>query len=220
VTSVQQCLLAASLSDDSLRSEESLSEDIELPTPPPDSRTSSPGGQLWKDIDWSEAQDPLFSAEYSPDIFAYMRKREVRSGEGEGVPSPSLWITLLRATWCQSGDNMMPVRGPAMCIVYTCVSRPNFSTWLEEGAYELPRRSLWVVFICSWWKEPGGLHVSLLFRWLARTNSVETVAHGIIDNIYYLWWDTSCSVAILTSTQSDRKIRVQFPGKVPIGHPS
>lgn len=79
VTSVQQYLQAASLSDDSLRSEESLSEDIELPTPSPGSSTSSPGGQLWKDIDQAEAQDPLFSAEYSPDIFVYMRKREVRS---------------------------------------------------------------------------------------------------------------------------------------------
>ena len=115
MTSVQQCLLAASLSDDSLRSEESLSEDIELPTPPPDSRISSPGGQLWKDIDQAEAQDPLFSAEYSPDIFAYMRKREVRSGE-EGVGG---WDHHPYHT----ASNMMPGRGPAMYVysVHICV---------------------------------------------------------------------------------------------------
>ena len=146
----------------------------------------------------------------------YLCLHEKERGEEWGRGGGAITILMNYPTT----SNMMPVRGPAMCIVYTCVSRPNFSTWLEEGAYELPRRSLWVVFICSWWKEPGGLHASLLFRWLARTNSVETVAHGIIDNIYYLWWDTSCSVAILTPTQSDRKIRVQFPGKVPIGHPS
>lgn len=108
MTSVQQCLLAASLSDDSLRSEESLSEDIELPTPPPDSRTTSPGGQLWKDIDQAEAQDPLFSAEYSPDIFVYMRKREVRSGEeGRGGLSPSLPCYIQHAA--------------GTCYVYCCV---------------------------------------------------------------------------------------------------
>lgn len=117
MTSVQQCLLAASLSDDSLRSEESLSEDIELPTPPPDSRTTSPGGQLWKDIDQAEAQDPLFSAEYSPDIFVYMRKREVRSGE-EGRGSAITILTMLHAT-C----NMM--LGLAMC---TAVCEPCFQT--------------------------------------------------------------------------------------------
>ena len=72
-------LQATSLSDDSLRSEESLTEDIELPTPPPSSTVPSSveSGQLWKDIDQAEANDPLFSAEYTPEIFHYMREREV-----------------------------------------------------------------------------------------------------------------------------------------------
>ena len=33
-------------------------------------------------------------------------------------------------------------------------------------------------------------------------------------------WETSCSMAILTSTQSDDKLRAWFQGKVPIGQPS
>jgi len=79
VTAVQHFLQATSLSDDSLRSEESLTEDIELPTPPPSSTVPSSveSGQLWKDIDQAEANDPLFSAEYTPEIFRYMREREV-----------------------------------------------------------------------------------------------------------------------------------------------
>jgi len=79
VTAVQHFLQATSLSDDSLRSEESLTEDIELPTPPPSSTipSSVESGQLWKDIDQAEANDPLFSAEYTPEIFRYMREREV-----------------------------------------------------------------------------------------------------------------------------------------------
>ena len=31
----------------------------------------------WKDIDQAESHDPLFSSEYAPEIYAYMREREV-----------------------------------------------------------------------------------------------------------------------------------------------
>ena len=72
VTAVQNFLRATTLNDDSLRSEESLSEDLQQQTPP-----STPKPQLWKDIDQAEAQDHLHSAEYAPDIFVYMRQREV-----------------------------------------------------------------------------------------------------------------------------------------------
>ncbi|XP_019850667.1 PREDICTED: G2/mitotic-specific cyclin-B3-like [Amphimedon queenslandica] len=34
--------------------------------------------QLWKDIDEAESHDPLFSSEYAPDIYQYMREREVK----------------------------------------------------------------------------------------------------------------------------------------------
>ena len=33
--------------------------------------------QTWTDIDKKEEKDPLFSAEYAPHIYAYMRQREV-----------------------------------------------------------------------------------------------------------------------------------------------
>jgi len=33
--------------------------------------------QSWNDIDKAESQDHLFSAEYAPEIFQYMREREV-----------------------------------------------------------------------------------------------------------------------------------------------
>lgn len=70
---MQNVLQATTLSDDSLRSDESL-EELDPPTIPtsPSSKT-----QPWRDIDQAEAHDHLFSAEYAPDIFAYMRKREV-----------------------------------------------------------------------------------------------------------------------------------------------
>ena len=35
------------------------------------------GAVEWKDIDAAEAHDPLFSSEYAPDIYAYMKEREV-----------------------------------------------------------------------------------------------------------------------------------------------
>ncbi len=74
MTSMQNFLQATTLSDDSLRSDESLSEPA--PFLPPPSPSSKP--QLWRDIDRAEAHDHLFSAEYAPEIFVYMRKREVR----------------------------------------------------------------------------------------------------------------------------------------------
>lgn len=78
VTQVQNFLKATSLDDDSLRSEESLSsfegETTEHTTQK--SQETLPT-QLWKDIDKAESKDPLFSSEYAPEIYEYMRMREV-----------------------------------------------------------------------------------------------------------------------------------------------
>jgi len=35
--------------------------------------------QSWNDIDKAESQDHLFSSEYAPEIFQYMKEREVGS---------------------------------------------------------------------------------------------------------------------------------------------
>lgn len=70
VTQMKNFLEATTLSDSSLHSEETLDAPSIVTTP-------EPPAQLWKDIDQAEAKDPLFSAEYAPDIYAYMRKREV-----------------------------------------------------------------------------------------------------------------------------------------------
>ena len=72
VTAVKNFLQATTLSDTSLLSDESLSEDVGVQTP-----CSTPQPHLWKDIDQAEAEDHLFSSEYAPDIFHYMRQREV-----------------------------------------------------------------------------------------------------------------------------------------------
>lgn len=72
VTAVKNFLQATTLDDTSLLSEESLSEDVGTQTP-----YSTPQPQLWKDIDQAEAHDHLFSSEYAPDVFHYMRQREI-----------------------------------------------------------------------------------------------------------------------------------------------
>ncbi len=71
VTQMKNFLEATTLSDNSLHSEETLD------SPSAVTNTLEPPVQLWKDIDQAEAKDPLFSAEYAPNIYAYMRKREV-----------------------------------------------------------------------------------------------------------------------------------------------
>ena len=69
----------------SLRSEDEDREDVTEPHS--DSKEtatameSGPGegeGEKWTDIDLAESHDPLFSSEYAPEIYAYMREREVR----------------------------------------------------------------------------------------------------------------------------------------------
>lgn len=72
VTQVQNFLQATTLHDLSLYSEETLSS--EEPSQSTSSEQSSV--QLWRDIDQAEAKDPLYSSEYAPDIYAYMRRRE------------------------------------------------------------------------------------------------------------------------------------------------
>ena len=72
VTAVKNFLQATTLDDTSLLSDESLSEDVGSQSP---CSTSQP--QLWKDIDQAEANDHLFSSEYAPEVFHYMRQREV-----------------------------------------------------------------------------------------------------------------------------------------------
>ena len=69
VTQVQNFLKATTLHDLSLQSEETLSS--------PEASSQEPPTQLWRDIDQAEAKDPLFSAQYAPYIYAYMRQREV-----------------------------------------------------------------------------------------------------------------------------------------------
>ena len=76
VTQVQNFLKATSLNDISLLAEESLLCSDGETTESSASQASQPA-QLWKDIDQAESHDPLFSAEYAPEIYAYMRKREV-----------------------------------------------------------------------------------------------------------------------------------------------
>ena len=79
VTQVQNFLKATSLNDVSLLSDESLlcpEGEISESSTSQASRETKPA-QLWKDIDQAESHDPLFSAEYAPEIYAYMRKREV-----------------------------------------------------------------------------------------------------------------------------------------------
>ena len=109
VTAVQHFLQATSLSDDSLRSEESLTEDIELPTPPPSSTVPSSveSEQLWKDIDQAEANDPLFSAEYTPEIVRYMREREVSN------PCVHRCVSML----CDNNSSIVQVPSKIPCIV-------------------------------------------------------------------------------------------------------
>ncbi|XP_064393860.1 G2/mitotic-specific cyclin-B3-like isoform X2 [Halichondria panicea] len=68
VTQVQNFLKATTLHDLSLQSEETLSS--------PEASSQEPPTQLWRDIDQAEAKDPLFSAQYAPYIYAYMRQRE------------------------------------------------------------------------------------------------------------------------------------------------
>ena len=55
VTQMQNVLQATKLSDDSITTETS-----------------------WTNIDEAQSRDHLYSAEYAPDIFHYMHRREVR----------------------------------------------------------------------------------------------------------------------------------------------
>ena len=71
--------------------------------------------------------------------------------------------------------------------------------------------------LAMYWKMPGNPWQNFQRRY------VFTVVQMISLNKFgrnSSTWDTSCSVAILTSTRSDRKLRARFPGKVPIGQPS
>lgn len=70
VTAMQHVLQATTLCDESLRSDQSPSpeEVIDLTSPTPS----------WTDIDQSEAHDPSYSAEYAPDIYSYMKQRELQ----------------------------------------------------------------------------------------------------------------------------------------------
>ena len=46
----------------------------------------------WKDIDKAEANDPLFSSEYAPEIYQYMRQREVsHKNDLQACPSDDLY---------------------------------------------------------------------------------------------------------------------------------
>ena len=81
VTAVQNFLQATTLNDVSLHSEESLVMEESLSgVSSSSSSTQGPSQetvQQWRDIDKAEAKDPLFSAEYAPDIYTYMKRREV-----------------------------------------------------------------------------------------------------------------------------------------------
>lgn len=66
VTAMQNVLQATTLNDSSSGSEELPIAAVE-PTP------------AWTDIDKAEASDPSFSSEYAPEIYQYMRQREVRT---------------------------------------------------------------------------------------------------------------------------------------------
>ncbi|KAL5475410.1 hypothetical protein EMCRGX_G025223 [Ephydatia muelleri] len=72
ITTMNNVLQATKITDDSLRADESLSEDMQIA---PSVSTSEP---QWKDIDKADAHDPLSSSEYAIDIFSYMRAREDR----------------------------------------------------------------------------------------------------------------------------------------------
>ena len=77
VTQVQNFLQATTLHDLSLHSEETLTSEESSQSVSSQVKEPSPSVQLWRDIDQAEAKDPLFSSEYAPDIYAYMRQREV-----------------------------------------------------------------------------------------------------------------------------------------------
>lgn len=46
----------------------------------------------WNDIDKAERKDPLFSSEYAPDIYSYMKEREVWPHVGEGLLAMMLYV--------------------------------------------------------------------------------------------------------------------------------
>lgn len=70
ITTVQNSLQATTLCDFSLESVDSPEKRgcEAMPTSPT---------VEWKDIDAAEAHDPLFSSEYAPDIYSYMKEREL-----------------------------------------------------------------------------------------------------------------------------------------------
>lgn len=72
ITTMNNVLQATKITDDSLRADESLTEDMQIA---PSVTTPEP---QWKDIDKADAHDPLSSSEYAIDIFSYMRAREDR----------------------------------------------------------------------------------------------------------------------------------------------
>ena len=79
VTPIQTSLQATSIQDEVLCVLRSLfidgtfqSGDLKL-----EDSAMSTDDQSWNDIDKAESQDHLFSADYAPEIFQYMREREV-----------------------------------------------------------------------------------------------------------------------------------------------
>ena len=69
-------------SDESLRSEESASEEPITVDPSPVLVEMTSPAPSWTDIDQADAHDPSYSTEYAPEIYQYMREREVSVEHG------------------------------------------------------------------------------------------------------------------------------------------
>lgn len=76
VTAMQNVLQATTLSDESLRSEESPVIVVELSSGDVIDLTSPTPS--WTDIDQADAHDPSYSSEYAPEIYSYMMQREMQ----------------------------------------------------------------------------------------------------------------------------------------------
>ena len=86
-------------SDESLRSEDSASEEpITIDSSPVLVEMASPAPS-WTDIDQADAHDPSYSAEYAPEIYQYMKEREVSVEHGNaGCIDVHIYIHLYRTS--------------------------------------------------------------------------------------------------------------------------
>ena len=78
-----------------MRSEDSASEDpITVDSSPVLVEMASPAPS-WTDIDQADAHDPSYSAEYAPEIYQYMKEREVSVEHGNaGCIDMNIYIHL------------------------------------------------------------------------------------------------------------------------------